>query len=49
MVYSAFSFRGVTTLIVYVDSIILIENDQARMGALKGCLIAKFEIKELGK
>ena len=41
--------RGVTTLLVYVDNIMVPENDLQGMKALKRCLLQEFEIKELSK
>ena len=38
----------ITILIVYVDDIILIGNDEAKIGQLKTLLAKEFEIKELG-
>ena len=40
---------GVTTLIVYVEDIVVTGDDRARMEALKNCLITEFEVKELGR
>ena len=40
-------FRGVTTLLVYVDDIIMMENDELERQTLRQCLIKEFEIKEL--
>ena len=39
---------GVTTLLVYMDDIIVTGNDKG-METLWGCLVREFEIKELGK
>lgn len=39
----------VTTLIVYVDDIIVMDNDSTEMQLLKNWLAKEFEIKELGK
>ena len=41
--------KGVTTLIVYVDDIIVTENDEKEKYTLKQCLAKEFEIKDLGK
>ena len=41
--------RRVTTLIGYVDDIIVIGNDLMEMQLLKDQLAKEFEIKELGK
>ena len=41
--------KGVTTLIVYVDDIILTGNDEREREAMKQCMKNEFEIKELGK
>ena len=38
----------ITILIVYVDDIILTEDDENEMNRLKTCLTAEFEIKDLG-
>ena len=40
---------GVTTLLVYVDDIIVTGNDEKEKEALKNCLAREFEIKDLGK
>ena len=40
---------GVTTLLVYVDDIIVTGNDEKERQTLRQCLTKKFEIKELGK
>ena len=40
---------GVTTLIVYVDDIIVTGNDDKEKNTLKQCLAKEFEIKDLGK
>ena len=40
---------GVTTLIMYVDGIIVIENGEKEKNTLKKCLAKEFEIKDLGK
>jgi len=45
----ALIFRGVTTLLVYVDAIILIGDDLEGMENFKKCLVKEFEVKELGK
>jgi len=34
---------------VYVDYIVVTQNDHTGMESLKNCLITEFEIKELGK
>ena len=41
--------RGVTSLIVYVDDIIVTGNDEKKNNTLKRCLAKEFEIKDLGK
>ena len=41
--------RGVTTLLVYVDNIILTRNDEREKHEVKQRLAKEFEIKELGK
>ena len=41
--------RGVTTLLVYVDDIIMQGNDKKEKNTLKQCLAKKLEIKDLGK
>lgn len=41
--------KGVTALLVYVDDIILTENDEREKHELKQKLVREFEIKELGK
>ena len=41
--------EGGTTLLVYVDDIIVIGNDEKERQTLRQCLTKKFEIKELGK
>ena len=41
--------EGVTTLLVYVDDIIVTGNDMEGMEILRSCLVKEFEIKELGK
>ena len=40
---------GVTTLIVYVDDIIVTGNDEKEKNTLKQCLAKEFEIKDLRK
>ena len=40
---------GVTTLLDYVDGIIVINDDEKEKEALKNCLAREFEIKYLGK
>lgn len=40
---------GVTTLLVYVDDIVVTGNDLEGREALRRCLIKEFEIKELGR
>ena len=40
---------GVTTLLVYVDDIIVTGNDEKEKEALKNSLAREFEIKDLGK
>lgn len=40
---------GVTTLLVYVDGIIVKGNDEREKQRLKQCLIKEFEIKKIGK
>lgn len=40
---------GVTTLIVYVDDIVVTNNDEEGIKKLKKCLISEFEIKDLGR
>ena len=39
---------GVTTLLVYVDDIIMMGNDEKERQTLRQCLTKEFEIKELG-
>ena len=39
--------RGVTTLLVYVNNIILMGNDELEKQTLKPCLTKEFEIKKL--
>lgn len=39
----------VTTLIVYVDDIVLTRDDPCEMKSLQGYLATKFEIKDLGQ
>ena len=41
--------RGVTTLLVYVDDIVVTRDDVEGMEKLRKCLIKDFEIKELGR
>ena len=41
--------RVVTTLIVYVDGIIVTRNDEKEKNTLKQCQAKEFEIKGLGK
>ena len=41
--------RGVTTLLVYVDNIIVTRNDEREKHEVKQRLAKEFEIKELGK
>ena len=43
------SLGGVTTLLVYVDDIIVNRNDKAERDSLRKCLAIQFEIKKLGK
>lgn len=38
-----------TTLLVYVDDIIVIGNDTEEMNNLRRCLLKEFDIKELGR
>ena len=40
---------GITTVLVYVDDIILTRNDENERQTLRQCLTKEFEIKELGK
>ena len=40
---------GVTTLLVYVDNIIMTGNDELEKQTLRQCLTKEFEIKELGR
>lgn len=40
---------GVTTLIFYVNDIVVTGNDKAKIDILKECLIREFEIKGLGR
>ena len=40
---------GITTLIVYVDDIIVTRNDEKEKNTLKQCLTKEFEIKDFGK
>ena len=40
---------GVTTLLVYVDDIMVTGNDEREKHELKQILVIEFEIKELGK
>ena len=40
---------GVTTLLVYVDDIVVTRDDLQGIEALKKCLLQEFEIKELGR
>ena len=40
---------GVTTLLVYIDDIIVTGNDEKERQTLKQCLTKEFEIKELGR
>ena len=42
------SIQRVTTLLIYVDDIIVTGNDKKERQTLKQCLIKEFEIKELG-
>ena len=44
-----FDSGRVTTLLVYVDDIIMIRNDPKEKEALWQCLAKEFEIKDLGK
>ncbi|RVW50367.1 Retrovirus-related Pol polyprotein from transposon TNT 1-94 [Vitis vinifera] len=44
-----FGVRGVTTLLVYVDDIIVTENDLKERKALRCQLTKEFEIKDLSK
>jgi len=37
-----------TTLLIYVDDILLTENDLTEMQHLKDCLLRQFHIKDLG-
>lgn len=41
--------RGVTTLLVYVDDIILTGDDEVEQRVLSNCLAKEFEIKTLGR
>ena len=41
--------RGVTTLIMHVDDIIVIGNDEKEKNTLKQCLAKEFEIKDFRK
>ena len=40
---------GVTALIVYVDDIVVTDNNKEGMAQLKECLLKEFEIKDLGR
>ena len=40
--------RRVTTLLVYVDDIIVTRNDEKERQTLRQCLTKEFDIKELG-
>ena len=40
---------GVTTLLVYIDDIIVTGNDEKERQTLRQCLTKEFEIKELGR
>ena len=44
-----FSLGGVTTLLVYVDNIVVTGDELQGIKALKRCLLQEFEIKELGR
>ena len=44
-----FALGGVTTLLVYVDNIVVTGDDLQGIEALKRCLLQEFEIKELGR
>ena len=39
--------RGVTTLLLYVDDMIVTSNDVGEMNNLKQCLLKEFDNKEL--
>ena len=41
--------RGVTTLLVYADNIVVTRDDLQKMQALQRCLLQEFEIKELDR
>ena len=41
--------RELTTLLVYVDNIIMTGNDELEKQTLRQCLTKEFEIKELGR
>ena len=47
--FKHFVSRGVTTLLVYVDDIVVTGDDLQGMQTLKMCLLQEFKIKELGK
>lgn len=41
--------QGVTTIILYMDDIIVTGNDEKEKDTLKQCLAKEFEIKDLGR
>ena len=41
--------KGVTTLLVYIDDVIITRNDELERHTLRQCLAKEFEVKELGK
>ena len=49
MFFKHFVSRGVTTLLVYVDNIVVTGDDLQGIEALKRSLLQEFEIKELGR
>lgn len=49
IILQALRFQGVTILVVYMDDIILIENDKKEKVILKKCIANEFEIKELDR
>ena len=49
IVHQTFKFRRVTTILVYVDNIIVTGNYEKERQTLRQCLTKKLEIKELGR
>ena len=49
MLFKKVSGRAITFLVLYIDDILLIENDIFMMTSVKVCLSKKFSMKDLGE